>query len=168
MDSDSGPISIANIAVEDSGELQRRLAVLHRLVSFVGRDEYQSQQKAAAKELKTSVRHVRRLLSVYREVGVSGLLRQERSDAGVRRLSADWEEFILQTYREGNKGSRELSRAQVARLVASRANDKGLESYPSRRSVYRILEEEIKAQERLSRPTKTDADLTASVVTQKR
>ena len=151
MDTDSGPISIANRAVEDSGELQRRLAVLHRLASFVGRAEYQSQQKAAAKELKTSVRHVRRLLSVYREAGVSGLLRQERSDCGVRRLSAEWEEFILQTYREGNKGSRELSRAQVARMVASRANDKGLESYPSRRSVYRILEEEIKAQERRSK-----------------
>ena len=151
VDSDSGPISIANGAVEDSGELQRRLAVLHRLSSFVGHDEYQSQQQAAAKALKTSVRHVRRLLSVYREAGVAGLLRQERSDAGVRKVGVGWEEFILQTYREGNKGSRELSRAQVARLVASRADEQGLASYPSRRSVYRILAEEIKAKERRSK-----------------
>ena len=145
---------IRNGLEELPAEMEQRLTVLHRLEGYgrdLGRESYQAEQVKAAEELGISVSSLYRLLCVYRLEGVEGLVRRERSDAGVRRVSGEWEDFIVQTYRDGNKGSRVLTRAQVARMVASRAHDKGLESYPSRRSVYRILESEIKAQERRSK-----------------
>ena len=58
-------------------------------------------------------------------------------------MSEYWQSYIVKTYRDGNKGQRQTSRSQVAKLVASHAAEKGETEYPSRRSVYRILSSEI-------------------------
>ena len=74
-----------------------------------------------------------------REEGISGIIRHERSDRGEARIEKEWQEFIEKTYREGNQGSRRMTAAQVAVRVKARAKEKGIEKYPSRMTVYRLL-----------------------------
>jgi putative transposase len=75
----------------------------------------------------------------WKKEGVAGLSWRERSDRGQSRISKDWQEYIVKTYREGNRGSRSLSPAQVAVRVKVRAAELGVENYPSHMTVYRIL-----------------------------
>ena len=127
--------------------VQRRLEVVQRLQSYQSSADYGAEKKRAAQELGISDRSLRRLQRQYREQGLDGLKRQERSDQGQPRVSEAWREFILKTYRKGNRGMRATSPAQVAKLVASRAAELGQSEYPSRRSIYRILAPEIKRAE---------------------
>ena len=149
---DSGPAPGNSPAVNNGTEplsykVQRRLEVVQRLQSYQGSAAYGAEKKRAAQELGISDRSLRRLQRQYREHGVEGLKRQERSDQGQPRVSEEWREFILKTYRKGNRGMRSTSRAQVAKLVESRAAELGEAEYPSRPSVYRILAPEIKQAE---------------------
>jgi putative transposase len=82
---------------------------------------------------------VRRLLRQLQEEGVAEVVRRVRSDRGAARISEDWQKFIVQSYKEGNRGSRSLSPAQVAVRVKVRAQELGLEDYPSHMTVYRLL-----------------------------
>lgn len=125
-------------------EVRRRSQVLQCLQSRTKR----STQKQAAKELGLHERSIRRLKRRYKEEGIEGLKRRSRSDKGDRRTSKEWQEYIVKTYRQGNRGSRQTSRSQVAKLVESRAADLGKSEYPSRRSVYRILADEIAEKEK--------------------
>lgn len=93
------------------------------------------------------MRTLKRLVRQYRDRGVAGLKRQVRSDEGELKTSEAWQAFILKTYRQGNRGMRQMSRAQVAKRVESRAVELGQTEYPSRRSVYRILAPEIAQRE---------------------
>ena len=127
-----------------SYEVRRRLEVVQRLVhSREQGSHFITEQKRAAAELGISARSLRRLQRQYQESGIAGLQRQVRSDQGQSKVSEYWQSFILKTYREGNKGQRQISRAQVAKLVASHAAEIGENNYPSRRSVYRILAAEL-------------------------
>jgi putative transposase len=83
--------------------------------------------------------------------GVSGVIRQGRSDRGELRLDEEWRDYILQTYRAGNRGGRRMSRAQVAVRVAARAEEVGESKPPSRMTVYRVLGREIEAQQQRQR-----------------
>ena len=121
--------------------------MVQRLQSYQGSADYGAEQKRAAQELGVSDRSLQRFQRQYREQGLAGLKRQGRSDQGQPRVSAEWREFILKTYRKGNRGMRATSRAQVAKLVESRAAERGEAAYPSRQSVYRILAPEIKRAE---------------------
>ena len=127
-----------------SDESHHRLAVMQRLAMEKGRSGYRAAQARAAAELGLSLRSLRRLQRQYREDGLAGIKRQGRSDEGHFRVTETWREFILETYRAGNRGQRQTSRAQVAKLVESRAAELGEHDYPSRRSVYRVLSAEIK------------------------
>ena len=128
-----------------SYEVRRRLEVVQRLVHSHREQgsHFITEQKRAAAELGISARSLRRLQRQYQESGIAGLQRQVRSDQGQSKVSEYWQSFILKTYREGNKGQRQISRAQVAKLVASHAAEIGENNYPSRRSVYRILAAEL-------------------------
>ena len=122
-----------------SEEAQSRLRAIQRLQSYEGRDDYRAEQERTSAELGISVRSLRRLQRQYREQGISGLQRQRRSDQGQLKVSDSWQAFIIKAYLEGNRGQRQTSRAQVAKLVASHAAEQGDRDYPSRPSVYRIL-----------------------------
>ena len=124
-------------------EEQHRLEVLQRLQSYQNRAAYSVEQERAATELGLSARSLRRLQRQYRKAGISGIKRQRRSDQEHFRVSEYWQSYILKAYREGNRGQRQTSRAQVAKLVESHAAEIGESRYPSRRSVYRILAAEI-------------------------
>lgn len=94
-------------------EVQRRLEVMQRLLAVRGTDRYGKVQRQAARTLGITVRSVQRLRKNWQEQGVAGLLKQQRSDQGAFKTSRDWQNFILKTYREGNRGSRRISPAQV-------------------------------------------------------
>ena len=121
--------------------------MLQRLESCRGKANYRFAQGQAAQALGLSRRSLRRLQQQYRGQGMEGLKRQLRCDAGQLKLDATWREFIVETYRKGNRGMRQMSRSQVAKIVASRAAAQGSGAYPSRRSIYRILAALVDQQE---------------------
>ncbi|KAM3109692.1 integrase, partial [Phormidesmis sp. 146-33] len=74
-------------------------------------------------------------------------MRQLRLNQGTSKHGENWQTFIRKTYREGNRGSRSLTPAQVALRVKVRAQELGVADYPSRTTVYRILQPQIEKQQ---------------------
>ncbi|GAQ00085.1 Mu transposase C-terminal domain-containing protein [Leptolyngbya sp. NIES-2104] len=146
---DSTPITVR------SGELtideQQRVKAMQRLANAPDRPTYLALQQEIAQQLNMTVRNVQLLMKAWQTEGVAGVVRQGRSDRGERRLDEDWTNYILQTYRAGNRGGRRMSRAQVAVRVAARALEIGDNNPPSRASVYRVLQSEMDRQEERSR-----------------
>jgi putative transposase len=93
------------------------------------------------------VRTVQRLIKRWEEEGLSALSTGERSDKGNHRIDSRLEEFILKTYREGNKGSKRMTRQQVYLRTQGKARELGLKP-PSHMTVYRVLQPVIEAQEK--------------------
>jgi len=122
-----------------SVEELERLRLLQELLATAEEPNYGKRQAAVAEKLGITDRSVRRLLRQLREEGVGEVGRRRRSDQGVARIGEEWRKFIEQTYREGNRGSRSMSPAQVAVRVKVRAEELGEEEYPSHTTVYRIL-----------------------------
>lgn len=122
-----------------SQEVQQRLEVIQMLMAVKGTDRYGKMQRRGAQKLGVSLRSVQRLMQAWQAEGLAGLTRRTRSDEGSVRVSEDWRQFIVKTYREGNRGSRRLSAAQVFIRVKVRAAELGESEYPSRPTVYRIL-----------------------------
>jgi putative transposase len=112
---------------------------LQRLITERNLPGYGKKQEEVAKKLEITVRSVRRLVKQLKEEGHTRVIRQERADRGKPQIDKEWEKFIVKTYREGNRGSTQISPAQVAVRVRVRAQEKRIEEYPSRMTVYRIL-----------------------------
>jgi putative transposase len=127
--------------------LQKRLEALQYLKSFEGKAEYRRKQAEVAEELGISLRSLYRYINRYRDEGLEGITRRERSDQG-QEISEEWREFIEKSYREGNRGMRKTSAAQIANLVESTAKERGGKACPSRATVYRVLEAERKKKEK--------------------
>jgi len=130
---------------------RERLTVVQRLLATAAQPGYGKRQQAAAQKLGMTVRSVRRLLRQLREEGIVSIIRRSRSDRGEARISEEWQKFIVKTYRDGNRGSRRLSPAQVAVRVKVRAQELGTEVYPSHMTVYRILKPLIEQGQRQKR-----------------
>ncbi|NJL20061.1 MAG: transposase [Leptolyngbyaceae cyanobacterium SM1_3_5] len=113
--------------------------MIQALARLQGSEQYAALQQQTAQTLGLSVRSVQRLLKAWREQGLAGLCPQPRTDRGAARISRDWQKFIVKTYREGNRGSRQMSPSQVAVRVKVRAQELDVEDYPSHMTVYRIL-----------------------------
>ena len=134
-----------------SEDERERLRILQRLIATAEQPNYGKRQQAVAERLGITVRSVRRLVRQLREEGVVSVMRRSRSDRGEARISEDWRKFIIQTYQDGNRGSRQMSPAQVAMRVKVRAQELGVEAYPSHMTVYRILKRLSKQAERQKR-----------------
>lgn len=130
---------------------EERVRAMERLGNAPDRATYLALQQEIAEQLKMTVRNVRHLMGGWQAEGVSGVIRQGRSDRGELRLDEEWRDYILQTYRAGNRGGRRMSRAQVAVRVAARAEEVGESKPPSRMTVYRVLGREIEAQQQRQR-----------------
>jgi putative transposase len=128
-------------------EVQQRLEVIQQVMAVRGSERYAKVQRQAAKKLGLSVRSLRRVIRAWQEQGIAGLTRKSRSDQGTSKLDEDWQSFILKTYREGNRGSRSLTPAQVALRVRVRAQELGVADYPSRATVYRMLKPQVEKQQ---------------------
>jgi putative transposase len=101
----------------------------------------------AAAKLGKCERTIRRLVKKWRDDGLVGLTQIGRSDKGSSRLDEDWQKFILKSYKEGNQGSKRITRKQVAVMVTVRAEELKVKP-PSQMSVYRILNPVIDRQEK--------------------
>lgn len=119
---------------------RKRLVLLQELIATIDQPDYGKRQQAVADQLGITVRSVRRLVRQMRESGITSVIRRSRSDREASRISESWQQFIVQTYREGNRGSRRMSPAQVAVRVKVRAQELGTGDYPCHMSVYRILQ----------------------------
>lgn len=131
--------------LSDEGEL--KLEIIQSLLEPCDRDTYGQRLKDAAKKLGKSVRTVQRLVKQWEQEGLAGLTPSERADKGQHRISQEWQDFIIKTYREGNKGSKRMTRKQVALRVQAKAAELGEQKYPNYRTVYRVLQPIIDAQE---------------------
>ena len=125
------------------------MEIIQSLTEPCDRKTYGIRKREAAKKLGVTLRSIERLLKKHQEQLLVGLTKT-RSDKGKYRISEDWQEFILETYKEGNKGSKRMLRNQVFLRVKGRAKQLGLkpEEYPSHQTVYRILDEYIEGKER--------------------
>ena len=152
MEVEGDQLEVAPAIVMVSSERQRlRVGVIQDLIAASDRGEYRQRQQAAAERLNLSISSIQRLVREWKQKGVAGLSWRERSDRGQLRLSEDWQAFIVKTYEEGNRGSRSLSRAQVAVRVKVRSRELGIEKSPSHMSVYRILKPLIEKAEQPKR-----------------
>ena len=131
-----------------SDEAQLKMEVIESLLVSCDRKTYGQKLREAADKLGKSVRSVQRLVNKYEEEGISAITNTPRSDKGSYRISSDWQQFIINTYKQGNKGSRKMTPAQVAIRVQGRARELGLEEYPSHMSVYRVLNPLIEQKEK--------------------
>ncbi|WP_241392558.1 helix-turn-helix domain-containing protein [Rippkaea orientalis] len=130
-------------------EVKAKIDIIQSLIEPCDRITYRQRKEQAAKQLGVTIRSVERLLKKYREQGLIALMKT-RSDKGKTRIDDEWKEFILNTYKEGNKGSKRITRHQVFLKVKGRAKQLGLnkEEFPSHQTVYRILDKFIEENER--------------------
>ncbi|MEH1775380.1 Mu transposase C-terminal domain-containing protein [Nostoc sp.] len=135
------------IVTELSAEAKLRVEVLQSLIGPCDRKTYGIKLKQAAEKLGKTVRTVQRLVKKYQEQGLSGVTEAERSDKGGYRIDDGWQDFIVKTYKEGNKDGRKMTPAQVAIRVQVRAGQLGLEKYPCHMTVYRLLNPIIERKE---------------------
>jgi putative transposase len=137
------------VVSELSGEAKVKLDVILSLIEPCDRATYGERLRAGAKKLEISVRSVQRLVKTYQEEGLAALTSTNRADRGKHRISEFWQDFIIKTYKEGNKGSKRMTPKQVALKVQSKAQQRGDEQPPTYRTVLRVLkplqEEQAKA-----------------------
>ncbi len=138
---------VKEIVAELSEEERQRLEVIQVLLEPCDRITYGQKQREAATKLGKSVRTVRRLVKKWEEEGLISLQNITRTDKGKHRINEYWQEFIIKTYKEGNKGSKRISPKQVAIRVEAKAAELGQDKYPSYRTVYRVLQPIIEQQE---------------------
>jgi putative transposase len=156
--------------LSDQGEL--KLEIIQSLLEPCDRATYGQRLQDAAKKLGKSVRTVQRLVKKWEQDGLAGLTPTHRADKGQHRISQYWQEFIIDTYKKGNQGSKRMTRKQVAKRVEDKAAMLGVEKYPNQRTVYRVLQPKIDAKEqkksvrssgwrgsRLSLKTRTGQDI---------
>ena len=98
-----------NILPSDLPPKERdRLEVIQTLLEPCDRATYGQKLRAAAEKLGISVRSLQRLFRRYQQEGLSALRVGERRDRGTHRIGDFWEEFIIKTYQQGNKGSKRM------------------------------------------------------------
>jgi putative transposase len=130
-----------------SPKAQMKLAVIESLLAAENKQVYAIRLKEAAVKLDKSERTIRRLIKKWEQDGLVGLTELTRTDKGTYRVDEDWQEFILKTYKEGNKGSKRMTRQQVFIRVRARADELNVKP-PSHMTVYRILQPIIDRQEK--------------------
>jgi putative transposase len=140
-------VESSDIITELSASDKELLELIQKLLEPCDRQTYGERQREVAAKLGKSVRTVRRLVKKWEEQGLAALQTTQRADKGKHRIDSQWQKFIINTYKEGNKGSKRITPQQVAIRVQAKAAELGDENYPSYRTVYRVLQPIIEAQE---------------------
>jgi putative transposase len=118
---------------------QELFDALSPLMEPCDRKTYSLRLREVAERLGKSKRTIQRLMKRWQEVGISAFAEKERSDKGLPRVSPEWKEFIVETYKKGNSQGRKMSPIQVFGKVRTRAAELGVEEHPSHMTVYRLL-----------------------------
>ena len=129
----------AIVTSELEGIAKVRLEVIQSLIEPCDRATYGERLRSGAKKLDISVRSLQRLFKKYQEQGLTALVSTNRADKGNYRISEFWQDFILKTYKQGNKGSRRMSPKQVALRVQAKASEIGDRKPPSYKTVLRVV-----------------------------
>ena len=145
---DNTPPETNVIVTQLSDEAQYKLEVLQSLLEPCDRASYGQKLKEAAEKLGVSLRTVQRLVKKWEQDGIVGLTQTGRADKGKHRIGEEWENFILKTYREGNKGSKRMTPKQVALRVQAKARELGDLKPPNYRTVLRLLAPILEKQEK--------------------
>jgi len=127
------------IATELSVETQLRLEIVQNLLEPCDRTTYGQKLKEASERLGVSVRTVQRLVKKWGQDGLVGISQTSRVDQGKHRIGKFWEDFIIRTYKEGNKGSKRMTPKQVALRVQAQASQSQELKPPTYRTVLRVL-----------------------------
>jgi putative transposase len=138
--------------LEDSDEQAKVMRRVRAVEDISQAPKHQRREKIKlwADRLEVHPRTVTRLLERVEKEGLASLVRFTRIDAGETRGSkqwqeksvAEWTDFILTTYKRGNKSGRRMNRSQVFNQVKAHAVlELGLsdDEYPSSRFVYGVL-----------------------------
>lgn len=134
------------IVTELSPEARLKMEAIQNILAASDRKTRSQRIQDATKKLGVTTRTIQRLLKKYEEKGLSAITLTERADKGCYRIDPQWQEFIIKTYKEGNKGSRKMTPAQVALRAAVEADIRG-EQPPSQMTVYRVLNPLIEKEE---------------------
>ena len=126
------------VVVEFDEEAQLKIEIIQTLLEPCDRATYGKKLKKAAEKLGKSKRTVQRLVKKWEEEGLAALTQTKRLDKGGHRINKDLEKFILNTYQNGNKGSKRITRKQVYLRTKIKANELGVKA-PSHMTVYRVL-----------------------------
>ena len=138
-------------------DLEDRAKIMQRVQAVEDSSQASEHQRTEkiklwADRLEVHPHTVTRLLERVKQEGLASLVRFTRIDTGEQRGSkqwkgksvAEWTDFILTTYKRGNKNGRRMSRSQTFNQVHSHAvkelglaEDKG--EYPSIGFVYSVL-----------------------------
>lgn len=129
-------------------EAQRKLKVIQSLLEPCDRATYSEKLHEAADKLGCSVRTVQRLVKRWEIEGVSAFVTSGRSDQGKHRISEFWQDFIVKTYKAGNKSSKRMKPKQVAVRVQVKAREIGDGNPPSYKTVLRVLKPIIERKEK--------------------
>ena len=127
------------IPLELSPKERDRAEVIQTLLEPCDRAVYGQKLRAGAEKLGISVRSLQRLFKRYQEEGLFAVRLGKRRDRGSHRVGDFWEEFIIKTYQQGNKGSKRMNPKQVALKVQAKATEIGDEKPPNYRTILRIL-----------------------------
>ncbi|HYW21442.1 MAG TPA: helix-turn-helix domain-containing protein [Nodularia sp. (in: cyanobacteria)] len=133
-------VESSEIITELSAGDKELLEIIQKLLEPCDRITYGERQREVAAKLGKSVRTVRRIVKKWEKQGLAALQTTQRADKGKHRINSQWQKFIINTYKEGNKGSKRITPQQVAIRVQAKAAELGDENYPSYRTVYRVLE----------------------------
>ena len=112
--------------LDDRAQLMRRVQAVED-ISQAPKQQRREKIKLWAARLEVHPRTVTRLLERVEKEGLASLVRFTRIDAGATRGSkqwqgksvAQWTDFILTTYKRGNKSGRRMNRSQVFNQVIS-------------------------------------------------
>ncbi len=118
---------------------QEMLAILQPLMEPCDRQTYGQRLREASEKSGRSVRTVQRWMKRWQQEGIQAFSIRGRADVGRPRIDQEWQDFIVKTFEQGNRGGKRMSVAQVAVRVKVKAQQEGLGSYPSRATVFRIL-----------------------------
>ncbi|MBA3924456.1 MAG: transposase, partial [Nostocaceae cyanobacterium] len=130
----------ANVIVSElSDEALLKMEVIQSLLENSDRTTHTQRLQEAAEKLGKSVRTIRRLVDKWEQGGLVGLVQNQRADKGKHRVDENWQDFVLKTYKEGNKGGKRITRQQVFIRAKARADELGVKP-PSHMTVYRILQ----------------------------
>jgi putative transposase len=131
------------IGIELSEKAKLKQTVIQSLLEppdLQDRRTYTQRLTEAAQMLGVSVQTVRWLMAKAQKEGLESLNRDGRSaDKGKFRIATHWQDFIIETYKDGNQDGKHITPTQVVARVQARAQDLGQEYYPHPSTVYRIL-----------------------------
>jgi putative transposase len=125
-----------------------KLEVIQSLIEPCDRSTYGQRLREGAQKLGISVRSVQRLFKKYQEEGLAALTSTNRADKGTHRIGEFWQDFIIKTYKEGNKGSKRITPKQVALKVQAKASEIQEDNPPSYKTVLRVLKPILEKQEK--------------------